>query len=108
MINKNSGELIRRIRKEHKVSMMDLAAALHTTQPRLSRIEAGEQDISIRFIEQFCNYFNVPIHEFFKQLADIHNEENLIDKQLIQSINLLNEKQKMNLFAFLNSLTEAE
>lgn len=108
MINKRIGELIRKIRKEHKVSMIDLAAVLHTTQPRLSRVESGEQDISIRFIEQFCKYFNVPLDEFFKQLYDTSNEQNLIEKQLIQSIHLLSEKQKMTLFAFLNSLTEED
>ncbi|MCM3029818.1 helix-turn-helix domain-containing protein [Niallia sp. MER 6] len=106
MINKRTGELIRKIRKEHKVSMIDLASALQTTQPRLSRIEAGEQDISIRFIEQFCNYFNIPLHEFFKQLNDMSDEQNLIDQQLIQSIHLLTEKQKKNLFAFLSALRE--
>jgi HTH-type transcriptional regulator / antitoxin PezA len=106
MINKRTGDLIRKIRKEYKVSMMDLASVLHTTQPRLSRIEAGEQDISIRFIEQFCNYFNVPLHEFFNQLNDMSEEQNLIDTQLTLSIHLLSEKQKINLFAFLNSLKE--
>lgn len=106
MINKKTGELMRKIRKEHKVSMIDLASALQTTQPRLSRVETGEQDISIKFIEQFCNYFDIPLHEFFKQIYESNDEENLIDAQLIQSIHTLNEKQKINLFAFLNSLKE--
>lgn len=106
MINKRVGELIRKIRKEHKVSMMELASALKTTQPRLSRVEAGEQDISIRFIEQFCNYFGVPLDEFFKQLNGLSDNQDLIDSQLIQSIHLLSEKQKISLFAFLNSLKE--
>ncbi|WP_312098447.1 helix-turn-helix transcriptional regulator [Niallia sp.] len=106
MINKRVGELIRKIRKDHKVSMTDLALALETTQPRLSRVETGEQDISIRFIEQFCDYFDIPLDEFFKQLSESYEEEHLIESQLMNRIHSLSEKQKINLFAFLNSLKE--
>lgn len=106
MINKSVGELIRKIRKEHKVSMTDLASALETTQPRLSRVETGEQDISIRFIEQFCDYFDVPLDEFFRQLSESYEEENLIESQLMNRIHSLSEKQKISLFAFLNSLKD--
>ncbi|WP_071395077.1 helix-turn-helix domain-containing protein [Bacillus tuaregi] len=105
MINKKAGKLMREIRKKHNISMIDLANAIQVSQPRLSRIENG-QEIQLTVIADFCKYFDIPLSSFFKSIEfeDKESKSLVIDDQLSEMISSLNEEQKVAMYTFVTSL----
>lgn len=100
-INKKIGEQIREVRKKYNISMVQLAEDLEISQPRLSRIENGEQEIPISLIQKFCQRFNIPMGSFFKM---IDNEDiSHVDDQVEHILSTLNDEQKKALYVFLSS-----
>ena len=100
-INKKIGEQIREVRKKYNISMVQLTEDLEISQPRLSRIENGEQEIPISLIQKFCQRFNIPMGSFFKM---IDNEDiSLVDDQVEHILSTLNDEQKKALYVFLSS-----
>jgi transcriptional regulator with XRE-family HTH domain len=104
MINIKVGELMRQIRKKHNVSMIELASSIKISQPRLSRIENGEQDIPISVINDFCNSFDIPLQSFIGGLNKEESNDTVIDDQLGKIITTLNDEQKNAMYTFLSSL----
>lgn len=100
-INKRIGEQIREVRKKYNISMVQLAEELEISQPRLSRIENGEQEIPVSLIEKFCKRFNIPMESFFKVIE--HSDQSLLDDQVEQLLSSLNDDQKKALYMFLSS-----
>ncbi|ALF10806.1 helix-turn-helix domain-containing protein [Parageobacillus thermoglucosidasius] len=103
-INKKVGERIREVRKKYNLSMMQLADELGISQPRLSRIENGDQEIPISLIQQFCERFDIPLSSFFRSLEkDEKAGDSLINEQLEQVLASLNDEQKKALYVFITS-----
>ncbi|GKW47006.1 helix-turn-helix domain-containing protein [Planococcus sp. NCCP-2050] len=106
MIRKKAGKLMREIRKKNNINMVDLAKAINISQPRLSRIEKGEQEISLDVLEDFCGYFNVSLTFFMRELERQGIESDLSDREIEGKFTTLTEEQRraINLIivAFLN------
>ena len=55
------GARLREIRTKTDTSQGDIAKALNTTKPTISKIESGQRAASIEYIWQLADYFNVSI-----------------------------------------------
>jgi transcriptional regulator with XRE-family HTH domain len=66
--NLEVGELMRKIRKQKGFTAMELARRLEVSQQKLSRIEKGEQSVSISLLYQYCIICEMTIMDFFYQL----------------------------------------
>jgi HTH-type transcriptional regulator / antitoxin PezA len=103
-INKKVGERIREFRKKYNLSMIQLADELEISQPRLSRIENGDQEIPISLIKKFCERFDIPLDSFFKSLEyDEEAGDSLINEQIERVLASLNNEQKKALYVFITS-----
>ncbi|WP_199426671.1 helix-turn-helix domain-containing protein [Thermaerobacillus caldiproteolyticus] len=103
-INKKVGERIKEVRKKYNLSMIQLANELEISQPRLSRIENGDQEIPISLIYKFCERFDIPLDGFFRVLEnDKEAGDSLINEQLEQVLASLNDEQKKALYVFITS-----
>ncbi|MGJ5666017.1 helix-turn-helix domain-containing protein [Morganella morganii] len=74
MLLHNVGKLIRELRKEKKMSGVDLAAAIGISQQQISRYERGESDISITMFFNIILVFNMTPTEFFLRMYETERE----------------------------------
>jgi transcriptional regulator with XRE-family HTH domain len=83
------GRKIRELRKEHKLTQVELSARLGIQQSDLSRMEKGEYRVSLDTLFRILAEFKVGIGEFFEGVA----KESITprDVQLVQSFNALPE-----------------
>lgn len=65
-----AGNLIRKLRKENNLTMVNFARELGLSQPSLSRIESGNQEITLSLLEKVCTVFNISLSEFIHMLED--------------------------------------
>ncbi len=81
------GRKIRELRKEHKLTQVELSARLGIQQSDLSRMEKGEYRVSLDTLFRILAEFKVSIGEFFEGVA----KESITprDVKLIQDINSL-------------------
>jgi transcriptional regulator with XRE-family HTH domain len=63
------GPRIRRLRKERKLTQTELAARIGIQQSDLSRMEQGEDRVSLDTLFKILAEFNVSIGEFFDEVA---------------------------------------
>ena len=68
-ICKSVGLKVRDLRKDKRMSLVELAGATGISQGHLSKIETGKTTISIKALSQICRYFERPLHYLF------HREE---------------------------------
>lgn len=73
-----------------------LAERAGVSQTHLRRVELGQADITIGYLQLLCDAMGISIQDFFK-------EESNSDEMAI-AISKLSPKQKMLLLAFLESL----
>ncbi|MEB2282598.1 helix-turn-helix domain-containing protein [Lysinibacillus xylanilyticus] len=108
------GRLIRKLRKDKSLNMIDFAAAVDISQPALSRIESGQQEIAISTLKRICHLCDITISEFFIMLEnevdieliassrnDKHHSEEKLEKELLEIVNQLNYEQKKGLYVLL-------
>ncbi|HYG64044.1 MAG TPA: XRE family transcriptional regulator [Thermoanaerobaculia bacterium] len=83
------GRKIRQLRKEHKLTQVELSSRLGIQQSDLSRMEQGEYRVSLDILFRILAEFQMSIGEFFDGVA----QESVTprDVQLIQSFNALPE-----------------
>jgi transcriptional regulator with XRE-family HTH domain len=63
------GRKIRQLRKEHKLTQMELSARLGIQQSDLSRMEQGEYRVSLDTLFRILAEFRMSIGEFFEDVA---------------------------------------
>jgi transcriptional regulator with XRE-family HTH domain len=81
------GRKIRELRKEHKLTQVELSARLGIQQSDLSRMEKGEYRVSLDTLFRILAEFKLSIGEFFEGVA----KESITprDVQLVQDFNTL-------------------
>src|SRR5918999_4897779 len=83
------GRKIRELRKEHKLTQVELSARLGIQQSDLSRMEKGEYRVSLDTLFKILAEFKMGIGEFFEDVA----RESITprDMRLVQEFNSLQE-----------------
>jgi transcriptional regulator with XRE-family HTH domain len=81
------GHKIRQLRKEHKLTQVELSSRLGIQQSDLSRMEQGEYRVSLDTLFRILAEFKMSIGEFFEGVA----QESITprDVQLVQEFNTL-------------------
>lgn len=81
------GRKIRELRKEHKLTQVELSQRLGIQQSDLSRMEQGEYRVSLDTLFRILAEFQMSIGEFFDELA----QESITprDVRLVQQFNAL-------------------
>ena len=52
-------ERVRSLREDHDLTQQQLAKILNTTQRKISRMETGEAEPSLKDIYLYCSFFNI-------------------------------------------------
>jgi transcriptional regulator with XRE-family HTH domain len=93
------GRKIRELRKEHKLTQVELSSRLGIQQSDLSRMEKGEYRVSLDTLFRILAEFKVSIGEFFEGVA----KESITprDVQLVQSFNALPEDVQIEVEEFI-------
>jgi|SRR5436305_8721737 len=81
------GRKIRQLRKEHKLTQVELSSRLGIQQSDLSRMEQGEYRVSLDTLFRILAEFKVSMGEFFEEIA----QESITprDVRLLQDFNTL-------------------
>lgn len=108
------GRLIKTLRKKHSYTMVDFAKMINISQPSLSRIESGNQEVTFTQLERICDEFGLSMSEFFQRvegknaLLVIEEEEakgidieEELDEELNKIISSLSTEQKKGLYTLL-------
>lgn len=93
------GQKIRQLRKEHKLTQVELSQRLGIQQSDLSRMEQGEYRVSLDTLFRILAEFKVGIGEFFEDVA----QESITprDVQLVQKFNNLTEDAQREVESFI-------
>ena len=93
------GRKIRELRKEHKLTQVELSARLGIQQSDLSRMEKGEYRVSLDTLFRILAEFKLSIGEFFEGVA----KESITprDVKLIQDINSLPQDARREVEEFI-------
>ena len=93
------GRKIRQLRKEHKLTQMELSNRLGIQQSDLSRMEQGEYRVSLDTLFRILAEFKMSIGEFFEGVA----QESITprDVRLVESFNSLNEEAQREVEDFI-------
>lgn len=83
------GRKIRQLRKDHKLTQVELSQRLGIQQSDLSRMEQGEYRVSLDTLFRILAEFTMSMGEFFEEIA----QESITprDVRLIQGFNTLPE-----------------
>ena len=92
----NIGERIKELRLKTGYSQNALAEKAGVSQTHLRRIELGQADVTVGYLQLICDALGISISDFF-----FSNEED----ELTRSISRLTPKQKSLLTEFLKSIT---
>ena len=92
----NIGERIKELRLKTGYSQNALAEKAGVSQTHLRRIELGQADVTVGYLQLICDALGISISDFF-----FSNEED----ELTRSISRLTPKQKSLLNDFLKSIT---
>lgn len=93
------GRKIRQLRKERKLTQVELSARLGIQQSDLSRMEQGEYRVSLDTLLRILAEFKMSIGEFFGEVA----QESITprDMQLVQDFNALPEDAQREIEDFI-------
>lgn len=89
-MNEIFGQYIRRLRKEKKLTLTQLAAKLELDSANLSKIENGKRDFDERKIDLLCSIFKLDR----KQV-----EKELISEKVVKSIYSYNASEEILMLA---------
>jgi len=89
-MNETFGQYIRRLRKEKKLTLTQLAAKLELDSANLSKIENGKRDFDERKIDLLCSIFKLER----KQV-----EKELISEKVVKSIYSYNTSKEILMLA---------
>lgn len=109
-----AGKLIRRLRRENKLTMVNFAKQIGLSQPSLSRIESGNQEITFSLLEKICKALNISMGDFLYelegesklQIIELNNEDEVdteeeLDSVLNKMVSELSFEQKKGLYTLL-------
>jgi transcriptional regulator with XRE-family HTH domain len=93
------GRKIRQLRKEHKLTQVELSQRLGIQQSDLSRMEQGEYRVSLDTLFRILAEFEMTIGEFFEEI----NQETITprDVRLVQQFNDLSEDAQREVESFI-------
>jgi transcriptional regulator with XRE-family HTH domain len=93
------GRKIRELRKEHKLTQVELSNRLGIQQSDLSRMEKGEYRVSLDTLFRILAEFKMSIGEFFEGVA----QESITprDVRLVQDFNALPEDDQREVEEFI-------
>ena len=93
------GRKIRELRKEHKLTQVELSARLGIQQSDLSRMEKGEYRVSLDTLFRILAEFKMSIGEFFEGVV----QESITprDMRLIQGFNTLRQDAQREVEEFI-------
>lgn len=93
------GRKIRELRKEHKLTQVELSQRLGIQQSDLSRMEQGEYRVSLDTLFRILAEFQMSIGEFFDELA----QESITprDIRLVQQLNALPDEARREVEDFI-------
>jgi transcriptional regulator with XRE-family HTH domain len=93
------GRKIRELRKEHKLTQVELSQRLGIQQSDLSRMEQGEYRVSLDTLFRILAEFQMSIGEFFDELA----QESITprDVRLVQQFNALPDEAQREVEDFI-------
>lgn len=99
------GRKIRQLRKEHKLTQVELSTRLGIQQSDLSRMEQGQYRVSLDTLFRILAEFKMSIGEFFEEI----NQESITprDIRLIEDFNTLStdaQREVETFIAFKRSL----
>ncbi|MEX3623559.1 helix-turn-helix domain-containing protein [Viridibacillus arvi] len=108
------GRLIRKLRTENNITMIDFAKRINISQPSLSRIENGNQEVNFTLLEKICKEFEISISSFFRCIEDnkemqiFEENDNIsrdieqeLDNELTKMLSTLSKEQKKGLYVLL-------
>jgi HTH-type transcriptional regulator / antitoxin PezA len=114
-----AGQLIRKLRRENKLTMVNFAKQIGLSQPSLSRIESGNQEITFSLLEKVCKVLNISMGDFLYMLEGESKFQNMelngvdsadielkLDVVLINMISSLSIEQKKGLYTLLLPYTK--
>ena len=93
------GQKIRQLRKEHKLTQVELSQRLGIQQSDLSRMEQGEYRVSLDTLFRILAEFKMSIGEFFEDI----NQETITprDVRLIEDFNALSADAQREVESFI-------
>jgi len=92
------GRKIRLLRKEHKMTQVELSARLGIQQSDLSRMEKGEYRVSLDTLFRILAEFKLSIGEFFEEAAQ--DEVTARDLRLVQDLRSLDDEAQREIEDF--------
>src|SRR5512132_2034352 len=93
------GRKIRELRKEHKLTQVELSSRLGIQQSDLSRMEKGEYRVSLDTLFRVLTEFKMSIGEFFEDVAKESITQR--DVRLIQGFKTLREDAQREVEEFI-------
>lgn len=112
------GRLIKELRKKNNMTMVDFAKKIKISQPSLSKIESGRQEVTFSLLESICKEFGITRSQFFQMLErdNIYHQTSLtlnfeesvdankeIEHKIGKLVSKMTFEQKRALFIFLFS-----
>lgn len=112
------GRLIKELRKKNNMTMVDFAKKIKISQPSLSKIESGRQEVTFSLLESICKEFGITRSQFFQMLErdNIYHQTSLtlnfeeavdankeIEHKIGELVSKMTFEQKRALFIFLFS-----
>ena len=58
--------MLKKLRKQNKITQRDLAAALHISQTSVSKYERGESEPDLEMVIKMADFFGVTVDEFIR------------------------------------------
>ena len=75
------GEILRELRRERKLTQLELANYLGVTRSLIGMVETNRQDGGIKFARKVAEYFNVSM-DYLEGLTD-NKHEILVEKEML-------------------------
>ncbi|PLT33654.1 helix-turn-helix domain-containing protein [Bacillus sp. V5-8f] len=112
------GRLIKELRKKNNMTMVDFSKKIKISQPSLSKIESGRQEVSFSLLESICHEFEISRSQFFQMLerdsiyhqtsSALNVEESVdankeIENKIGELVSKMTFEQKKALYIFLFS-----
>lgn len=95
------GRKIRQLRKEHKLTQVELSARLGIQQSDLSRMEMGEYRVSLDTLFRILAEFKMSISEFFDEGPESPKDLSNRDMKVVREFKALDEDSRREVEDFL-------
>lgn len=76
------GEIVRKLRLEHKCRLKDMADAFDVSPSYISAVETGKKNVSDRYIEKVSSFFNLDMEEVKKLKEAVEEDKSSLEVDL--------------------------